>query len=218
MLQKRFKKKNFTSLIDNFNVHYYPRFLSDHQANKYFNILEYQLFKNYETKSKIIINGKELEISRKIIGYGDKNICDSNNEYHIRSWENKDIISKILKNIRHMIEIFTGKKFNFVLINRYENGMQSIGFHRDKEKCLGNEPDIIGISLGADRLFRFKCENFLPEKIPKNFELILEHGSLLAIYHPTNKYWMHSVPISTKVKDIRISLTFRYLHINKINN
>lgn len=108
-------------------------------------------------------------------------------------------------------------RFNFVLINRYDNGDDYINFHSDSEKGLGKEPDIIGISLGSERRFKFKNKNFIPEKISKDFELNLGHGSIVAMYHPTNKYWQHSIPKMKSIKKPRISLTFRYLYLNESN-
>ena len=41
------------------------------------------------------------------------------------------------------------KKFNFVLMNRYEDGQQYMGWHRDNER--GWRTKIASLSLGAER-------------------------------------------------------------------
>ena len=114
MLSKNLKSKNFTSLIDNFNVHYCENFLSEHEANKYFNILEDKLIYDSKEKSTIKIYGKEFPIPRKQVGYGDLGAYYSFSGLTVdaKSWDEKNIICTILKNIKHKVEIFTGKKFN----------------------------------------------------------------------------------------------------------
>ena len=46
--------------------------------------------------------------------------------------------------------------FNSVLINRYRTGMDSMGWHADKERELGPQPVIASVSLGTTRTFDFR--------------------------------------------------------------
>jgi alkylated DNA repair dioxygenase AlkB len=207
MLQTRFKLKAFCSLIDQLNVHYSANFLDQAKANKYYKILEDQLIYDLDEKLPITIFGKKQYISRKHIAYGD-DIC-----YHdARSWNHNDIVSKVLRNIKHKVEVFTGLKFNYVLINRYHDGQSSIGAHRDKEDELGREATIAGVSLGSTRIIRFTPDNIIPQKLPKQIDLQLDHGSIYVMHHPTNLHWKHSIPKTAKVNKPRISLTFRYVY------
>lgn len=221
MLQKTFKRKCFSSLIDNINIHYSSDFLSNVKADKYFNILEQNLVYNTPQESKVKVFGKEYEIKRKQVAYGDAGTSYSfaGATIYAKSWNNNDIICKILKNIKKLVEKFTGQKFNFVLINRYENGNDKIGKHQDSEELLGNEPTIVGVSLGAVRDICFapyKTNNnpgITPQRIPNRISLQLDHGSIFVMYHPTNTYWTHEIPERSTVKTPRISLTFRRLFI-----
>lgn len=215
-MQKKFKLKCFSSLIDNFNVHYDSKFLDAHKADKYFKILEDKLQYNSDEESKVKIFGKEISIPRKQVAYGDPGTFYKFSGITVNaiSWDNDDIVSKVLKNIKHRVELFTGQKFNFVLINRYADGDQRIGKHKDDEHSLGEEPNIVGVSLGAERDVRFTPSNFIPEKMSNDIQLELAHGSIYIMYHPTNKYWYHEIPSRKHIKTPRISLTFRYLHLN----
>lgn len=198
-MQKTYKEKCFTSTIDNLNVHYLRDFLTPQKADKYYQILD-KLLKDNSKNDK-----------RTSITLGNTNIC------HIYEgtlcWNNDDITSQIIRVLRHQVEKFTSMKFNFVIINRYANGNVGIGAHRDKEKSLGDNPTIAGISLGSLRYVQFVANNFIPEEMPKKIQLALDHGSLYVMHDPTNKYWTHEILKSPKVYKSRISLTFRYLHI-----
>ena len=45
----------------------------------------------------------------------------------------------------------TGVRFNHVLVNRYRDGSDSMGFHADDEPELGEDPVVATLSLGAPR-------------------------------------------------------------------
>ncbi len=93
---------------------------------------------------------------------------------------------------------------NSILLNRYEHGGHYISWHQDSEPELGADPTIAALSLGATRKFMLKS-------IADNtkVELQLPHNSLLIMWPGTQNHWRHCLPKTSKVKDIRISLTFR---------
>jgi alkylated DNA repair dioxygenase AlkB len=55
--------------------------------------------------------------------------------------------------LRAGVEAICGCRFNSVLINRYRNGMDSMGWHADHERELGARPVIASVSLGVARTF-----------------------------------------------------------------
>ena len=209
-------QKNISSLTDKINVHYSANFLNQHNADKYFNIFEDKLKYNSKEESKIKIYGKEIYIPRKQVAYGAPGTYYTFSGLRVDaiSWDDKnDIVCRVIRNIKHKVEKFTGKKFNFCLINRYEDGDQYIGYHHDDEKELGDEPTIVGVSLGSEREVLFQAAKLIPEFHDKTISLPLSHGSIFVMYHPTNEYWKHSIPKRANVKKPRISLTFRYLYV-----
>lgn len=205
-----------TSLIDNINVHYKRDFLDQKTANKYFSILEDKLVYQPKEESQVTVYGKKHYIPRKQVAYGEPGLYYSFSGVKVptKDWNEKDnIVCTVLRNIKHKVEVFTGKKFNFVLINRYADGNDNIGYHCDDEKELGDDASIIGVSLGSERDFKFKAKkDFYPQKLESDLTMVLHHGSIVAMNDPTNKYWMHSIPKRSSVKKPRISLTFRYIH------
>lgn len=62
-------------------------------------------------------------------------------------------IPECLDLLRRLVEAFTGSEYNFVLVNYYASGQDSISYHSDDEKFLGHEPAIASLSLGATRDF-----------------------------------------------------------------
>ena len=209
------KSTSIASLVDNFNVHYKPDLLDKKKADKYFAILEDKLTYNSAEESQVTIYGKKHNIPRKQVAYGEPGLSYkfSNVTVPTKDWHEKNLVCTVIRNIKHRVEVFTKKKFNFVLINRYADGSDNIGYHCDDEKELGEDASIIGVSLGAEREFKFKAKkDFYPQKLDSDMTFILHHGSLVAMNTPTNKYWQHSIPKRMGIKKPRISLTFRYIH------
>ena len=57
----------------------------------------------------------------------------------------------VVKKISNQVVKFSGQYFNSVLLNRYRNGSDKIGWHSDNEKCAGEIINIATISLGTKR-------------------------------------------------------------------
>lgn len=111
----------------------------------------------------------------------------------------------ILVEIKEKISKISEVKFNGVVLNRYRNGQDYIGWHSDDEKSLGNNPTIISISFGAERRFLLRRKDNKKEKI----EINLRNGGLLVMAGEIQHYWQHHVPRALKVNKERINLTFR---------
>lgn len=100
------------------------------------------------------------------------------------------------------------------LINRYKDGLDHIGEHRDDEKELAPLSPIASVSFGACRDFVFRRRGRAgPGRAgpgsPQRISLPLAHGSLLLMKHPTNLHWYHSLPPRRRVLAPRVNLTFR---------
>ena len=79
-----------------------------------------------------------------------------------------------------------------------------MGWHADDEKEIVPNSSIASISIGAERKFSFKHKHS-----KQRIDIVLENGSLLNMRGPVQKFWLHSLPKTTKVLDQRINLTFR---------
>ncbi|XP_063221807.1 DNA oxidative demethylase ALKBH2-like isoform X1 [Bacillus rossius redtenbacheri] len=119
----------------------------------------------------------------------------------------------VVRELRDHLYKVTGEFYNFVLVNRYRNGDDHMGEHRDDESELDPSAPIASVSLGQSRQFVLRHKdarkkgpdrrNISPVKIT------LEHGSLLMMNPPTNQYWYHSLPRRKNCPGVRVNLTFR---------
>ncbi|KNH07843.1 Alkylated DNA repair protein AlkB [Candidatus Burkholderia brachyanthoides] len=103
-----------------------------------------------------------------------------------------------------------GARFNSVLLNRYRDGQDSMGWHADKECELGPEPVIASVSLGTTRTFEFRHA-----RTHATHALWLTHGSLLVMRGRTQLEWIHRVPKELSARGERINLTFRWVDASK---
>ena len=106
-----------------------------------------------------------------------------------------------------------GERFNFVLVNRYKDGLDHIGEHRDSERDLEPTAPIASLSFGQLRDFVLRHQNSRGGRGGGGgggelAKLELCHGSLLVMCHPTNSQWYHSLPVRRRVLHPRINLTF----------
>ena len=108
--------------------------------------------------------------------------------------------------LRRQIEHRLGQTFNSVLLNFYRDGADSMGWHRDQEPELGENPTIVSMSLGGIR--RFVLQHSQQADMTR-LELRPEHGSLLLMCGATQHFWRHCVPKTRKVVAPRVNLTFR---------
>lgn len=113
-----------------------------------------------------------------------------------------------LKALRQRVAAAAGAKFNSVLANRYRDGADSMGWHRDAEPELGRNPVIASVSLGATRRFVLRHKK---KKSVAPVVIELTHGSLLVMAGATQHYWRHRVPPTRRPVAARINLTFRYV-------
>jgi alkylated DNA repair dioxygenase AlkB len=106
--------------------------------------------------------------------------------------------------IRRRVEKEAGAALNSVLLNRYRDGQDSMGYHADDEPELGTNPVVPSVSLGAERRFLLR-HNKTREKI----EYRLTHGSLLIMAGTLQHFWQHALPKTAQPVGERVNLTFR---------
>lgn len=95
-------------------------------------------------------------------------------------------------------------KINSCLINKYNNGNEHIGPHRDTPLSFGRYPTIINFSIGATREFLFK--NI---KTKKEYRFNLESGSLFIMAGSSQLNYTHEITKDSSITKPRISFTLR---------
>ena len=193
----------------------YPSFESRQHI---FSELETQIsYLKDHSLTTIKVFGKTHNLPRKHAAYGNDGVTYTYSGIKIpaRSWKQAPILEKVLEDVKHVTDI----NYNFVLINRYQNGLDKMGEHKDDERELDPSVPIASLSFGQERDFVFRHQNLVKksatikhsEKSELMKKLILKDGMLLLMNSPTNQFWYHSLPQrSTKVcPGVRINLTFR---------
>ena len=104
----------------------------------------------------------------------------------------------------------TGVPFNHVLVNRYRDGSDSMGFHADDEPELGEDPVVATFSLGAPRRLVLKPRR---RHGGERHTLDLGRGSLLVMGGTCQRDYYHGVPRQPGLLGERMSLTFRKIFI-----
>lgn len=147
-----------------------------------------------------IIFGKKLVTKRKVAWYGDKpyKYTYSHVSKYAQPWTEE------LLTIKNIIEEESHESYNSCLLNLYHNGEEGMGYHSDNESALKKEGAIASISFGAERKFSFKHKTS-----KERIDILLEQGSLLLMKGTTQSYWVHKLPPTKKIFDLRINLTFR---------
>lgn len=100
----------------------------------------------------------------------------------------------------------TGVPFNHVLVNRYRDGGDSMGFHADDEPELGEDPVVASLSLGAPRRFVLKPRR---RHGGERHTLDLGRGGLVVMGGTCQRDYYHGVPRQPGLLGERMSLTFR---------
>jgi alkylated DNA repair dioxygenase AlkB len=178
-------------------VNYHGQILDPSVAKNYFNTLYNTIeWKNDEAN----IFGKRIITNRKVAWYGDSNYSYtySNSTKQALTW------TKELLELKACVEKLTETSFNSCLLNLYHNGNEGMAYHSDDEDSLGKNATIASLSFGAERKFLFQHKN-----TKETISIQLENGSLLVMKAETQAHWAHRLPLSTKIKNPRINLTFR---------
>lgn len=112
----------------------------------------------------------------------------------------------LVAQLRERVERVANARFNSVLGNLYRDGNDSVGWHSDNEKELGQNPIIASLSLGESRVFKMRHK-----KNADGIDVELTAGSLLIMRGPFQHLWKHCLPKTKTPKNPRINLTFRYV-------
>jgi alkylated DNA repair dioxygenase AlkB len=167
--------------------------------------LEHALVRDVAWEQRhIVLFGKRI-LQPRLIGWaGELPYRYSGQTLEPRPWP--DVVLPLLGRVNAA----AGAAFNHVLINRYRDGRDSMGYHADAEPELGPDPVVATLSLGARRRFLLRRHDKRANEAP--LALWLEPGSLLVMGGTCQRHYRHAIPRdSASLVQQRISLTFRRL-------
>jgi alkylated DNA repair dioxygenase AlkB len=182
------------------DIRYYPGFFEPETAERYFQALLREVAFEQQT---LFVFGKHHPEPRLTAWYGDEgaSYSYSGTTRYPKPW------TPLLLEIKQCVETVAGVCYNSLLLNQYRDGKDSVSWHSDAEESLGHTPSIASVSFGAVRSFqlRHRQDKRLRHKLD------LAHGSLLLMQGPTQHYWHHQVPKTSRAVGPRINLTFRVI-------
>jgi len=159
-------------------------------------------------RPKIMMRGKVAHQNRSLAFFSNESIGYKYSGYLAKSVP----LTESTKTILEFVSNLYGTKFNGILVNKYENGEDSIGRHSDDEKDL-SDVGVVAISYGAVRKFRIR------EKAPKSDQnktmpiikdIPTDSGVIMHMGGDFQKEFTHEIPVEKTVKNPRYSLTFRH--------
>ena len=195
------------------NLHYRCNFYGRTAADSIFRQLERQLRAYFGSPQTVVLAGRTVAIPRRQTAFGDRGLSYtfSGTTVQANPW------IPLVSSLKDHVERAIGEIFNFVLVNRYKDGSDHIGEHRDDERDLDRTAPIASLSFGQARDFVLRHKDARGGKKGgvsqssrmEPVKLELGHGSLLVMWPPTNSVWYHSLPVRRRAMHPRINLTFR---------
>ncbi len=173
---------------DRGDVRYVPAFLEGSAATALF--AELQRSTAWRADSRMMY-GRRVLVPRETASRGEG--CD-------QPW------SAGLLAVRSTLAAYLRTAFDYVFINRYRNGHDSVAWHHDHEQ----NPRLViaSLSLGATRTFEvrpLRASGLNQKKIAVQ----AAHGDLIVMAGETQLNYEHRVPKEPRVAGERINLTFR---------
>ena len=177
----------------------FENFFTNQESEK----LHQNLIENIQWRQdKIKMFGKLIDQPRLTAFYGNTNKDYSYSGIVMKPIEwNEDLLF-----IRKRVEEAAKIQFTSLLLNYYRDGKDSMGWHSDDEKELGQNPVIGSVSFGESRVFQMRHKF---RKDIKKVDIALTNGSFLLMKGATQHFWQHQIPKTNRELESRINLTFR---------
>ena len=180
---------------------YVPRFLPGWRADE---LLADTLARADWRHERVTMFGRSFTTRRLSACYGDPTA----------SYRYSGLVRRALPWTDHLrtlaadVAAAVGWRFNFLLINRFRDGGDRLGWHSDDEADLGARPVIASLSVGAERVFRMRSKAGGP-----SVGKVLEHGSLVLMWGMSQRGFQHAVPPTARPVGERLNFTFRWTHV-----
>ena len=153
-----------------------------------------------EERPEIVIFGKICKQQRNVGFFSNESIGYKYSKKMMVSKPLSEPMSELLR----IINMAIGAEFNGILVNKYMDGNDYISAHSDDETGL-DSVGVVSISYGSERIFRIR------NKVTKEImcDELTTHCSILHMGGNFQKLYTHEIPIQKKIKESRISFTFR---------
>ena len=171
------------------DVRYYPNFLDAATGDAL--VAELLATTEFVAESRMMYD-RMVAVPRETAGRGDG---------RAQAWTPQ------LQAVREKMEALLGTTFDYVFINRYRDGRDSVAWHGDRD---GPGKTVGSLSLGATRAFDLRPKKDSGLR-PRLVSVDVSHGDLVVMAGDTQRYWEHRVRKDPRVHEQRLNLTFRQL-------
>jgi alkylated DNA repair dioxygenase AlkB len=189
-MERVFQNTDGTSFLDK------GKFINKELLEKCIIDIEPQL----EERPEIIIFGKKCKQQRNVGFFSNESIGYN---YSKKMMDSKPL-SQSMSELLLVINMAIGAEFNGILVNKYMDGNDYISAHSDDETGL-DSVGVVSISYGSERIFRIRNK----ETKEIMCDELTTHCSILHMGGNFQKLYTHEIPIQKKIKEPRISFTFR---------
>lgn len=180
------------------------------EIKKYYKMLSQLPWRVQQTE----VAGKLYMPKRETLGFADvksTNLLDNRSFYGI-TYPNyfRELRSKVQSIIMNNIsEMEKTPDMNYTWGNRYRDGSDKVGKHKDNEKWHCKIDPIISASFGDYRHFDIYDDYKRIERVDLGF------GDIFLMMPGFQQLYYHAVPTQKSVTDSRINLTFRTIDRNE---
>ena len=160
-----------------------------------------------QLKPPVVVYGRTCRQQRNVGFFSD----DSVGYYYSRQLSTSIPLVRPLRVLLAVINRVYHTSFNGILVNQYTSGTDYLSAHSDDEKHLSSA-QVVGISLGATRLFRIRDKRVPRGKATRPIvaDVNLVGGTLYRMCGPQfQSEFTHEIPVQKKVGGSRLSFTFR---------
>ena len=170
------------------DVTYFPEYLGAGPATE---LLDELLATTHFIADTRMMYGRRVAVPRETAGRGDG---------MSQPW------TPGLSEVRTRLEAVLDTSFDYVFVNRYRGGRDSVAWHSDHDE---DPRKIVGsLSLGATRVFDLRPKRKSGLR-PRTIAVDVAHGDLIVMAGETQRNWEHRVRKDPCVHEERINLTFR---------
>ena len=153
-----------------------------------------------EERPEIVIFGRKCKQQRNVGFFSNESI---GYKYSKKMMDSKPL-SESMSELLDIINVLIGAEFNGILVNKYMDGNDYISAHSDDETGL-DSVGVVSISYGSERKFRIRNK----ETKEIMWDELTTHCSILHMGGNFQELYTHEIPIQKKIKEPRISFTFR---------
>ena len=146
------------------------------------------------------IFGRQIPMPRQIAFYGPFAYAYSGTRHAPAPFPS------VVEELRNRVEVETGLRFNTVLLNRYADGGDSMGWHSDDDYEHAGRGAIASVNLGESRFFSVRKKDR-----SESWKFPLPVGSLLNMTGASQRETEHCLPKTKRPLGVRYNLTFRYM-------